>query len=246
MGALRVQGRGPRTGYSRQQFGPGWVDTDRNGCDTRNDILKRDLTGALLRSGTAGCVVLAGVLADPYTGRNIAFSKTDASAVQIDHVVALSDAWQMGAAGWTQDKRVTFANDPLNLLAVDGPANMAKGDSDAASWLPPNKSFRCLYVGRQVAVKARYVIGVTAAEQQAMVRVLARCSTPPTGAGEAATTAPRRRPPTPTHPAAAAGDPRFATCRAAIAAGYGPYRRGADAAYSWYRDRDGDGTVCER
>ena len=172
---LTVKGRGPRTGYSRAEFGPAWADVDRNGCDTRNDILNRDLTDKTYRTGTHDCVVLSGQLNEPYTGRVVTFAKAQASLVQIDHVVALSDAWQKGAAQWTADKRLHFANDPLNLLAVDGVQNQTKGDSDAASWLPPNKAFRCAYVSRQVAIKHTYGVNVTAAERDAMVRVLSHC-----------------------------------------------------------------------
>jgi hypothetical protein len=172
---LSVKGRGPRTGYSREAFGPAWKDVDRNGCDTRNDILRRDLVGEVFRDGTRGCVVLSGRLTEPYTGRAVLFSKSRASEVQIDHVVSLSDAWQKGAAQWPTSLRVSFANDPLNLLAVDGRANQSKGDSDTASWLPPNKSYRCAFVSRQVAVKTKYAISVTPAERDAMTRVLSRC-----------------------------------------------------------------------
>ena len=172
---LTVKGRGPKTGYARGQFGPAWADVDRNGCDTRDDILNRDLTAKQWRVGTHGCVVIAGLLADPYTGRSIPFAKADAAAVQIDHVVALSDAWQKGAAGWSAGQRLVFANDPLNLLAVDGPSNASKSDGDTATWLPPDKSYRCRFVARQVAVKAKWELSVTPAERDAMTRVLARC-----------------------------------------------------------------------
>ena len=141
------------TGYARDQFGAGWVDVDRNGCDTRNDILRRDLTGDDVKPGTHDCVVLTGMLADPYTGRTIAFRRGagTSTAVQIDHVVALSRrvADRRAAAG-RRRQRTAFANDPLNLLAVDGPTNEQKGDGDAATWLPPNKAFRCTYVAHQV------------------------------------------------------------------------------------------------
>lgn len=152
---LTVKGRAPKTGYDRDLFGGGWVDTDRNGCDTRNDILARDLTSVTYRPGTRDCVVETGTLADPYSGTLISFVKgnTTSNDVQIDHVVALSDAWQKGAQQWDGDTRIVFANDPLNLLAVDGPLNLQKGDGDTATWLPPNKSYRCAYVARQVAVK---------------------------------------------------------------------------------------------
>jgi hypothetical protein len=175
LAAITVKGRGPKTGYSREQFGSRWADVDRNGCDTRDDILNRDLAAKEWRPGTHGCVVIAGVLRDPYTGQRLVFAKADASAVQIDHVVSLSDAWQKGAGQWDLTQRRQFANDPLNLLAVDGPTNERKGDGDAATWLPPQKSYRCRFVARQIAVKAKWKLSVTAAEHDAMARVLSRC-----------------------------------------------------------------------
>ncbi|HLM19616.1 MAG TPA: HNH endonuclease family protein, partial [Acidimicrobiia bacterium] len=156
LATLAVKGRGPKTGYTRDQFGPAWADVDRNGCDTRDDMLNRDLAAKQWRLGTHGCVVIAGVLRDPYTGQRLVFAKADAAAVQIDHVVALSDAWQKGAAQWDTMRRRIFANDPLNLLAVDGPTNARKSDGDAATWLPPERSYRCAFVARQVAVKAKW------------------------------------------------------------------------------------------
>lgn len=172
---LTVKGRAPKTGYDRDLFGPAWKDVDRNGCDTRNDILARDLTNISRKSG--GCTILSGVLNDPYSGKVINFVRGvgTSNAVQIDHVVALSDAWQKGAFRWTTAKREAFANDPLELLAVDGPLNMQKRDSDAASWLPPNKKFRCSYIARQIAVKSKYEIWVTSAEKAAMARILSGC-----------------------------------------------------------------------
>ena len=181
LAALTIRGRAARTGYDRDLFGQAWADVDRNGCDTRNDILRRDLTGLSLKPETHGCVVLRGTLADPYTGATIAFvrGRGTSNAVQVDHVVALSDAWQKGAQRWSTSTRTAFANDPLNLLAVDGPTNQRKGDGDAATWLPPRKAVRCQYVARQVAVKARYALSVTVAERDAMVRVLTTCPAQP-------------------------------------------------------------------
>ena len=176
LSTLAVKGRAAKTGYHRDLFGPAWADTDRNGCDTRNDILARDLTGETFRAGTRNCVVLSGEFVEPYTGRTVSFSKADAGAVQIDHVVALSDAWQKGAQSWSASKRLAFANDPLELLAVDGPTNAAKSDGDAATWLPPNKAYRCAMVARQVAVKAKYGLWVTSAERDAVSRVLGSCA----------------------------------------------------------------------
>jgi hypothetical protein len=175
LASLPVKGRAPKTGYAREQFGPAWADVDRNGCDTRNDILNRDLTARSWRAGTHGCVVLSGTLVEPYTGRVVQFTKARAAEVQIDHVVALSDAWQKGAQSLTPERRRQLGNDPRNLLAVDGRSNMQKGDGDAATWLPPDKAFRCRYVARQVSVKAVYGLWVTPAERDAIDSVLARC-----------------------------------------------------------------------
>ena len=167
---LSVKGRAPKTGYERAQFGDGWSET--NGCSTRNIILHRDLTNVVLDDE---CRVVSGTLADPYTGETIQFTKTKSSAVQIDHVVALSNAWQTGAQQLSKAQRVQLANDPLELLAVDGPANQAKSDGDAATWLPKNKAFRCQYIARQIAVKKKYSLWVTTAEKEAMTTVLSGC-----------------------------------------------------------------------
>jgi hypothetical protein len=182
---LPVKGRAPMTGYSRAQFGQAWKDTDRNGCDQRNDVLNRDLTGVVHKAGTHDCVVLSGVLADPYSGTTIAFTRgqTTSTAVQIDHVVALADAWQKGAQQWGAAERESLANDLIELRAVDGPLNEQKGAGDTATWLPPNKAYRCAYVARQVGVKTRYGLWVTQAEQDAMVRVLTTCLAEPMPSG---------------------------------------------------------------
>jgi hypothetical protein len=174
---LSVKGRAPKTGYTRAQFGPSWADVDRNGCDTRNDILTRDLTQVIYREGTRDCIVLSGVLIDPFSGEVIAFTRgvATSSEVQIDHSVALSDAWQKGAQKLSADTRKAFANDRLNLMAVKGRLNSQKGAGDAATWLPPLKSYRCAYVARQIAVKAKYSLWVTLAEKNAMASILSKC-----------------------------------------------------------------------
>jgi hypothetical protein len=172
---LTVKGRAPKTGYRRDQFGDGWASVD--GCDTRDRILARDLRAKSFLSPTRRCVVLSGRLADPYTSTTITFARGGASEVDIDHVVALGDAWQKGAGRWPHGERVAFANDPLNLLAVGASANRQKGDGDTATWLPANKPFRCAYVARQVSVKLKYALSVTAAEGDAMRRVLGKCPT---------------------------------------------------------------------
>jgi len=172
-----TKGRAAKTGYTRAQFGPAWADVDRNGCDTRNDILKRDLINLVFKEKTNGCTVLSGTLVDPFSGETINFVRgvTTSSEVQIDHSVALSNAWQTGAFKLTADQRKAFANDPLNLLAVKGRLNSQKGDGDAATWLPPLKSYRCDYVSRQIAVKIKYKLWFTAPEKEAMIRILKTC-----------------------------------------------------------------------
>lgn len=169
---LAVKGRAPKTGYKRSQFGDGWRTVGV--CDMRNIILHRDLKHPIVDEK---CHVLSGVLNDPYTGAVIHFTRGEQTSalVQIDHVVALSNAWQTGAQQLTVAERENLANDPLNLLAVDGPANQQKSDGDAATWLPPNKVFRCQYVTRQVEVKAKYRLWLTSGEKQAIQTVLARC-----------------------------------------------------------------------
>lgn len=168
---LPVKDRAPKTGYKRQQFSDGWSKID--GCSVREIILSRDLSD----EKTDGCKVLSGKLDDPYTGRTIEFQRgPDTSPqVQIDHVVALSNAWQTGAQQLSTAERQMLANDPLNLLAVDGPANQTKGDSDAAEWLPENKTFHCEYASRQVAVKRKYRLWVTAPERTALQKILQAC-----------------------------------------------------------------------
>ncbi|MBQ1099300.1 HNH endonuclease [Streptomyces sp. b94] len=172
---LKTKGRGPRTGYDRDEFGYAWMDSAdgvplaRNGCDTRNDLLQRDGQDLRFRSGS-DCVVVAMTLDDPYTGTSIEWRKQEAGEVQIDHVVPLSYSWQMGSSRWAESKREQLANDPLNLLPVLGRANSAKRDSGPASWLPPAKSIRCAYAVRFAQVAVKYELAVTAPDRQAMLR----------------------------------------------------------------------------
>ena len=252
---LPVKGRAPKTGYSRDLFGQRWsddvdVEYGHNGCDTRNDILRRDLTQIATKAGTRDCVVLSGTLNDPYTGKTIEFVRgsDSSSAVQIDHVVALSDAWQKGAQQLSSDERANFANDPRNLLAVDGPTNQRKSDGDAATWLPPNKSYRCTYVARQIEVKAAYRLWVTQAEKNAMTRLLTDCGGDAPEATEEPATSERTTAPTRPQPLVQTPDPGgsayYPNCSAARAAGAAPLHAG-DPGYSRKLDRDGDGVACE-
>lgn len=267
LNTLAVKGRAPKTGYSRDQFGAAWADVDHNGCDTRNDILNRDLTDKTYKPNTHDCVVASGVLQDPYTGTRIDFvrGQDTSTAVQIDHVVALSDAWQKGAQQLTEDERRNLANDPYNLLAVDGPSNQRKSDGDAATWLPANTGFRCEYVARQIGVKQKYRLWVTQAEHDAMANVLATCpaQTIPADGGvitpvqaeqqQAQTVEPQPTQevpaPQPTQepapqPAQQDANVYYKNCAAVRAAGKAPLYQGQPG-YSSKLDRDGDGIACE-
>ncbi|MFD4957861.1 DUF1524 domain-containing protein [Microbacterium sp. NPDC058389] len=269
LATLEVKGRAPKTGYDRDQFGQRWLDVDRNGCDTRNDILARDLTNI----DEVNCRVYSGTLADPYTATTINFVRgNDTSAdVQIDHLVALSDAWQKGAQQLTPDQRASLANDPMNLLAVDGAANAQKGDGDAATWLPKNKAFRCEYVARQVSAKAIYGLWVTQAEHDAIARILSECpdqmavtstfaaaapvvEAAPEPAPAPAQPGPAQPAPAPAQPAPAQPAPPpaqpapvevyYKNCDAVRAAGAAPIYQGQPG-YGSHLDRDKDGIGCD-
>lgn len=182
LGTLPIRAEENSPQYRRDKFGDSWADVDENGCDTRNDILHRDLRSITTRRSDE-CIVLTGELRDPYTTRSIRFNRErNASGVQIDHVIALADAWRTGALEWTAKQRLAFANDPENLLAVDGPTNQQKSDQDASEWLPPSPGARCPYVARQVGLKARYALWLEPAEATAIRQILQSCpDQPPLG-----------------------------------------------------------------
>lgn len=168
LASLAVKGRAPLTGYTREAFYKSW--TTKDSCSTAEEILRRDLDDVVYGPD---CRVASGVLHDPYTGTDIPYAP--GGVIQIDHVVALANAWQTGAFAWSAEQRKAYANDPFVLLAVSGKENMAKGAGDAATWLPPNKGYRCTYVTQQIAIKAKYALWVTQPERDAMLRVLDTC-----------------------------------------------------------------------
>jgi hypothetical protein len=247
LATLPVRGRAPMTGYSRDAFGPAWLDADRNGCDQRNDILARDLTATTEEN----CRILTGTLTDPYTSREISYVYGDGTLVDIDHVVALGNAWVSGAWRWDLRRRAALATDPLNLLAVDASANRQKGDGDAATWLPPAKAYRCAYAARQTAVKVKFGLSVTAPERDAIVRVLATCPEQALPADSGAPldvdhhlSDPATTVPAPGSHGSGGGTVWFENCDAARAAGAAPVHRG-DPGYGSHLDGDGDGSACE-
>lgn len=264
---LEVKGRSPKTGYDRNLFA--WKeDTDSNGCDTRNDVLRRDLKNITLGHSSAGCKVIEGSVDDPYQGKAFDLVR-EPNNTDIDHIVSLSNAWQTGASDFNSDTLVKFGNDPLNLVAVATDINREKGDADAATWLPPNKEYRCEYVARQIAVKEKYGLWVVKPEKSAMEGVLSKCANtkvfsskaawPDPGEGDNAVVedspAPEPEPEVPESAEAPEApeepDPEpesdseyYENCTAARAAGAAPLRRG-DPGYGPHLDRDGDGVACE-
>jgi hypothetical protein len=169
--------------YRRAAFGDAWTDDNdapggHNGCDTRDDILDRDLVDKTYVS-TSRCptAVATGVLHDPYTSGTIPFlrgNKTGA-AVQIEHIVPLAYAWDQGARYWTDQLRIRFANDPANLLAVERQANQDKGDQEPANWMPPNAAFHCQYAMQFIAVLRGYGLPVDAPSVPALRQAAETC-----------------------------------------------------------------------
>jgi Protein of unknown function (DUF1524) len=172
---VRTAPAGSRTGYSRDAFGSAWTDDTtitwgHDNCKTREQILRRDLRSITYRPNTNSCVVLTGILRDPYTATTITFAKARPLAVQIDHVMPLAYDWSQGAATWTRAKRKQIANDPLNLLAVDGHANTHKAASGPANWLPPNTRVRCAYAVRFAQVSRKYKLTIRPQDKRTMLK----------------------------------------------------------------------------
>ncbi len=243
---LPVKGRSALTAYDRDSFRFG-SDANGDGCETRDDVLARDLEQRVLRASDE-CITETGSLADPYSGRQIEFVRAT-STVDVDHVVAIGNAWVTGAFRWDEGAKVAFANDPLNLLAVDASLNRQKSDGDAATWLP-KRSYRCEYVARQIAVKAKYRLWVTPPELSAMDGILSRCpdQTLPRTSSARPTTPLRTAEPPPVVPGEEDSPPTavpFANCDEARAAGAAPVHRGKPG-YGSHLDRDHDGIGCDQ
>lgn len=181
--AVSLAGAAPAdaaSGYSRSQFGTAWTDNNsatwgHNGCDTRNDILRRDMPIKKIKSNTRGCVVSSGIITSKYTGGKLIFVRGKTNNVDIDHKIPLKLAWDMGANQWSKEKRVKFANDPLNLIAVDAKSNRSKGDKGPGSWLPAKSSYRCTYVKDFEKVARAYGLKMKASDAAAVARIKASC-----------------------------------------------------------------------
>jgi hypothetical protein len=161
-------------GYQRaRDFGPAWsVDVDRNGCGTRDDILRRDLEKVRLRGR---CTVIAGVLTDPYTGRSVTFTKSHAAEVQITLSSRSAPPGPRGARDRPQSEREWFADDPVNLLATSAGANESKSDRGPDEWLP-RAAYRCAYAVQWISVSTRYMLAVTPPDKSNLTTLLSRCS----------------------------------------------------------------------
>lgn len=182
-----VEARADVAGYDRDcssgggcVFGPAWsddveVDGGHNGCDTRNDILARDLEATTFKPGTNDCVVLTGQLVDPYTGQTVTFERGQGTSelVQIDHVIPLAAAWDHGASTWTPEQRRDFANDPRNLRATQGAVNASKGDSTPQEWMPEHDT--CSYATTYTDVAVGYGLTVSAGDAEALALALESC-----------------------------------------------------------------------
>lgn len=254
---LKVADGPPSSRYVRSVFGEAWTDIDHNGCDQRNDVLRRDLRKRHTKPGTKGCVLAKGVLVSPYSGDHLKWVKGQTS-IQIDHIVSLHDSWNNGMDDATPVDRKRFANDPLNLTAVDSDENQEKSDKTIDGYAPEwEPSVRCQFARRQVSIKVKYGLTVSAAEREKFLTILGGSDYCPgdkldlVHSKDARIKFPAPRPigepkprPTPKPQPQDTTDPRYRTCALAKAHGYGPYTRG-DREYDWYRDQDKDGVTCE-
>ena len=160
-----------RSGYDRDLFRH-WIDADGDGCDTRREVLIDEAVVAPTVGG--GCSLTGGQWLSAYDGLIL----TDASQLQIDHVVALAEAWDSGASAWTPDRRMRFANDldvPWALIAVSGASNQSKSDHDPAEWLPPNPGDLCPFVSAWIAIKVRWQLSVDQLERDALTGLVGDC-----------------------------------------------------------------------
>lgn len=238
---LDVESESASNSYKRELFRH-WVDENGNRCDTRAEVLMRDTKLPVTRSGT--CTIRTGKWVSVYDNQVI----TTAGSLDIDHVVALKEAWESGASGWTSSERQKFANDlgfNRSLIAVSASTNRSKSDRDPASWLPPSKSYRCEYLISWIQVKFRWRLSIDTGERNIIRSGLVDCGNPKVLVPDRMTVSDNPVVPDPTPTGDGSLDPRFEYCYQAIAAGYGPYYKDVDPEYYWYKDGDKDGVVCE-
>jgi hypothetical protein len=250
LGRLAIAPESNSSTYKRTLF-KHWVDQDKDSCDTREEVLLQESISPAKRS--AGCKITSGKWLSQYEKKTF----TKPTGLDIDHMVPLKEAWESGAHSWTATQRQAFANDlgfKGSLIAVSASTNRSKGDKDPSKWLPANKSFVCTYVVTWIQVKYRWSLTIDADEHSAIVNTLGSCPVSKLFELPKQIIAPKQAPQssspivTESSPVETPGtslDPRFDSCSTAKSEGYGPYVRGDDPEYDWYRDGDGDGIVCE-
>lgn len=242
LSALKIEGE-YQNGYDRDFFRH-WIDSDGDGCNTRREVLIQESRTDVSISGN--CQV-AGQWVSLFD--NVV--TTDASSFDVDHMVPLKEAWDSGAYGWDSGTRTAFANDlgyAHSLIAVTASSNRSKSDRDPAQWLPVNNDFHCVYAFRWLAVKYRWSLSVDSAEALTLARLATTCANGEYGSIPEKARIGAGSPPQPAAPRQSSDgklDPRFDTCREAIANGFGDYVKGVDPEYDWYRDGDKDGIACE-
>lgn len=237
--SLKVATETP-SGYARSKFKL-WDDYDGDCKNTRAEVLASESK----KKTTGSCTIKTGKWVSLYDGKTY----TKASSLDIDHLVPLEEAWASGAKSWPASKREAYANDladSRDLIAVSLSANRSKGDREPDQWMPAKA--RCTYIVDWVAVKYRWKLTIDKKEKTNLLSWASKCGNPKlslhravvkAGSGSSDTTGGS------SGGSSSGLDPRFATCTAAKAAGYGPYYNGKDPEYAWYEDRDGDGVVCE-
>lgn len=234
--ALKIDPEYP-SGYDRDLFDH-WIDVDSDGCNTRREVLiAESLTPVQISSG---CDLSGGTWLSVYDSTQT----KDFSALDIDHMVPLKEAWDSGAHLWDADTRRRFANDlgfEGSLIAVTASSNRSKSDRDPAQWLPSNPSHLCKYTADWLQVKYRWSLSIDSAESLALGSLVVACDDFIVSLPEKATIKKAEKLKTD----ASGNDPMFGSCKEAKANGFGPYQKGVDEEYLWYRDGDSDGKVCE-
>jgi hypothetical protein len=233
-------------GYLRSKFRL-WIDVDKDSCNTRNEVLISESKEAV-KLGSK-CTLKSGTWTSKYDNVQV----SNAKDLDIDHMVPLKEAWQSGANNWNEATRTAFANDlgfAGSLIAVTAKSNRSKGEKDPNLWMPSQKNYRCEYISNWIAVKYRWSLSIDESEKNFLVLEVKNCGSkanvvaPKLAIVVSASSSPTKTP-TPTSTPGQINDPRYSSCTAAKAAGFGPYRKGIDPEYSWYIDRDADGKVCE-
>ena len=244
----KIQIRSEHTGGYNRDYFKHWVDANHNGCNTRYEVLIAE--ASIKPRISSGCYLSGGKWISKYDGVVFVSPKQ----MDIDHMVPLAEAWASGAFKWSASTREAFANDlgySRSLIGVSASSNRSKSDKDPYLWMPPKGAFACQYVDDWIAVKYRWGLSVDSTERADLLRKIVNCgkraylATPPKAAVRFSSSGNSSSNSNPAPTRNSGQDPHFTSCKLAKASGYGPYHRGQDSEYSWYRDGDSDGIVCE-